>query len=64
VGLIPWEVLPQYVSSYLSEAGIEFPERFLRFRPHCMEVGLHTMLLVSAGKVHGELSIDLFPGMH
>jgi hypothetical protein len=41
-------------STYLGEAGDEGPEGFPGLLPHSMEVGLHAMLLVCAGEVHGE----------
>jgi hypothetical protein len=31
--------------------------------PHCMEVGLHTVLLVSTGEVRHELRTEFFPGV-
>jgi hypothetical protein len=31
--------------------------------PHCVEVGLHTMLLVSAGEVRYEPHAELFLGV-
>jgi hypothetical protein len=52
-----------YSPSYLGEAGDEGPESFPGFLPHCMEVCLHTMLLVSASEVHGEPRAELFPGV-
>jgi hypothetical protein len=53
----------RYRTSYLSEAGDELPEGFPGFLPHCMEVGLHTVLLVSTGEVRHEPRIELFPGV-
>jgi hypothetical protein len=44
----------RYGAPYLGEAGDEGPESFPGFLPHCMEVSLHTMLLISASEVHGE----------
>jgi hypothetical protein len=38
-----------YCPPYFSEAGDECLERLPRFLPYCMEVGLHAMLLLSAG---------------
>jgi hypothetical protein len=52
-----------YSPSYLSEAGDESPESFPGFLPHCMEVSLHTMLLISAGEVRCEPRAELFPGV-
>jgi hypothetical protein len=31
--------------------------------PHCMEVGLQAVLLVSTGKVRNEPRAELFPGV-
>jgi hypothetical protein len=31
--------------------------------PYCVEVGLHTVLLVSVGKVRNESRAELFPGV-
>jgi hypothetical protein len=53
----------RYSSSYLGEAGDERPESFPGFLPHCMEVSLHAMLLISAGEVHCEPRTELFPGV-
>jgi hypothetical protein len=53
----------RYSPSYLGEAGYESPESFLGFLPHCMEVSLHAMLLISAGEVCYEPRIELFPGV-
>jgi hypothetical protein len=48
-----------YSPSYLGEAGDEGPESFPGFLPHCMEVSLHAMLLISAGEVRCEPRIEL-----
>jgi hypothetical protein len=53
----------RYSTSHLSEAGDERPESLLGLLPHRMEVGLHTMLLVSTGKVRNEPCAELFPGV-
>jgi hypothetical protein len=53
----------RYGSLYLGEVGDEDPEGFLGFLPHCMEVGLHAMLLISVGEVGNELPTELFPGV-
>jgi hypothetical protein len=53
----------RYHTSYLGEAGDELPESFPGLLPHRMEVGLHTVLLVSTGKVHNEPRAELFPGV-
>jgi hypothetical protein len=49
--------------SYLGEAGDELPEGLPWLLPHCMEVGLHTVLLVSTGEVRHEPRIEFFPGV-
>jgi hypothetical protein len=38
----------RYSTSHLGEAGDERPESLPGLLPYCVEVGLHTMLLVSA----------------
>jgi hypothetical protein len=53
----------RYSTSHLGEAGDKRPESLLRFLPHCVEVGLHAVLLVSAGKVRCEPRAELFPGI-
>jgi hypothetical protein len=53
----------RYGASYLGEAGDEGPEGFLGLLPHCVEVGLHAMLLVSAGEVCCEPRAELFLGV-
>jgi hypothetical protein len=53
----------RYSPSYLSEAGDESPESFAGFLPHCMEVSLHAMLLISAGEVRCEPRTELFLGV-
>jgi hypothetical protein len=53
----------RYRTSYLGEAGDEFLEGFPGLLPHCMEVGLHTVLLVSTGKVRHEPRTEFFPGV-
>jgi hypothetical protein len=52
-----------YSPSYLSEAEDESPESFPGFLPHCMEVSLHAMLLISVGEVRCEPRAELFPGV-
>jgi hypothetical protein len=52
----------RYGASYLAEAGDEGPKGFPGLLPHCMEVRLHVMLLVSAGEVRGEPRTELFLG--
>jgi len=49
-------------TSYFCEARDKGPERLSGFLPHCMEVGLHAMLLVSTGEVRRERRTELFPG--
>jgi hypothetical protein len=53
----------RYSAPYLSEAGDENPESFVGFLPHCMEVSLHAMLLVSTGEVRCEPRTELFLGV-
>jgi hypothetical protein len=52
-----------YSPLYLSETGDESPKSFPGFLPHCMEVSLHAMLLISAGEVRYEPQAELFPGV-
>jgi hypothetical protein len=52
-----------YSPSYLGEAGDEGPESFPGLLPHCMEVSLHAMLLISAGEVRCEPRAKHFPGV-
>ena len=49
---------------YLGEARDKCPEHLFGFLPHCIEVGLHTVLLVSTGEVRGEPRTELFPGLN
>jgi hypothetical protein len=51
-----------YSPSYLDEAGDEGPESFFGLLPHCMEVSLHAMPLISTGEVRCESRAELFPG--
>jgi hypothetical protein len=44
----------RYGTSHLGEAGDELLESLPRLLPHRMEVGLHTVLLVSTGEVRNE----------
>jgi hypothetical protein len=53
----------RYRTSYLGEAGDELLEGFPGLLPHYMEVGLHTVLLVSTGEVHHETRTEFFPGV-
>jgi hypothetical protein len=53
----------RYSTSHLGEAGDECPESLPGFLPHCMEVGLHAVLLVSAGEVRCEPRTELFLGI-
>jgi hypothetical protein len=41
----------RYSPSYLGEAGDESPESLPGFLPYCMEMTLHTMLLISTSEV-------------
>jgi hypothetical protein len=52
-----------YSSSYPSEAGDEGPESFPGLLPHCMEVSLHAMPLISTCEVCCEPRTELFPGV-
>jgi hypothetical protein len=52
-----------YSPSYLGEAGDEGPESFPGLLPHCVEVSLHAMLLVSADEVRCEPRTKLIPGV-
>jgi hypothetical protein len=53
----------RYSPSYLGEVGDESSESFPGFLPHCMEVSLHAMLLISTSKVCCEPCTELFPGV-
>ena len=53
----------RYHTSHLGEAGDELSEGFPGLLPYCMEVGLHTVLLVSTGEVRHEPRTELFPGV-
>jgi hypothetical protein len=53
----------RYSTSHLGEAGDEHPESLPRLLPYRVEVGLHTVLLVSAGEVRNEPRAELFPGV-
>jgi hypothetical protein len=52
-----------YGASYLGKAGEKRPEGFPGLQPHCVEVGLHAMLLISASEVRYEPRAELFPGV-
>jgi hypothetical protein len=53
----------RYSTSHLGEAGDKRPKSLPGFLPHCMEVGLHVVLLVSAGEVRCEPRAELFLGI-
>jgi hypothetical protein len=53
----------RYRTSQLGEAGDELLEGLPGLLPHRMEVGLHTVLLVSAGEVRHEPRTELFLGV-
>jgi hypothetical protein len=53
----------RYSTSHLGEAGDERLESLPGLLPYRMEVGLHTVLLVSAGKIRNEPRAELFPGV-
>jgi hypothetical protein len=56
-------MVPTYGTSHLGEAGDKILESLPGFLPHGMEVGLHTVLLVSAGEVRNEPRAELLPGV-
>jgi hypothetical protein len=47
----------------IGNAGDKRPESLPGFLPHCVEVGLHAVLLVSAGEVRCEPRAEIFPGI-
>jgi hypothetical protein len=53
----------RYSTSHLGEAGDKCPESFSWLLPHCVKVGLHAVLLVSAGEVRCQPCAELFPGV-
>jgi hypothetical protein len=53
----------RYSTSHLGEAGDERPESLPGLLPHRVEVGLHTVMLVSTGKVRNEPCVELFLGV-
>jgi hypothetical protein len=53
-----------YSSSYPGEAGDEGPESFPGLLPHCMEVSLQAMPLISTGEVRCEPRAELFLGVY
>jgi hypothetical protein len=53
----------RYNISHLGEAGDELLESLPGLLPHRMEVGLHTVLLVSTGEVRNEPRAELFLGV-
>jgi hypothetical protein len=53
----------RYHTSHLGEAGDGLPEGLPGLLPHCMEVGLHAVLLVSTGEVRHEPRTEFFPGV-
>jgi hypothetical protein len=53
----------RYSPSYLGEAGDKSPESLPGFLPHCMEMSLHAMLLISIGEVCCEPCTELFLGV-
>jgi hypothetical protein len=53
----------RYRTSHLGEAGDELLEGHPGLLPHCMEVDLHTVLLVSTGKVRHEPRTEFFLGV-
>jgi hypothetical protein len=53
----------RYSTSHLGEAEDERLEGLPVLLRHCVEVGFHTVLLVSAGEVRKEPRAELFPGV-
>jgi hypothetical protein len=53
----------RYRTSHLGEAGDELPEGLPWLLPHCMEVGLHSALLVSTSEVRHEPRTEFFLGV-
>jgi hypothetical protein len=53
----------RYSPLYLGETGDESPKSLSGFLPHCMEMSLHAMLLVSTGEVRCEPCTELFLGV-
>jgi hypothetical protein len=53
-----------YSPSYPGEAGDKGPESFPGLLPHCMEVSLHAMSLISTGEVRYKPLAELFPGVY
>jgi hypothetical protein len=53
----------RYSTSHLGEARDELLESLPGLLPHRMEVGLHTVLLVSTGEVRNEPCAELFIGV-
>jgi hypothetical protein len=51
------------VPPYLGEAGDESPKSLPGFLPHCMEMSLHAMLLISTSEVRYETCTKLFLGV-
>jgi hypothetical protein len=53
----------RYNPPYLGEAADESPESLPEFLPQCMEMSLHTMLLISTGEVCCKPRTELLPGV-
>jgi hypothetical protein len=53
----------RYSTAHLGEAGDKRLESLPGFLPHCVEVGLHAVLLVSAGEVRCEPRAEFFLGI-
>jgi hypothetical protein len=53
----------RYSPPYLGETRDESPESLLGFLPHCMEMRLHAMLLISTSEVCCKPCTELFPGV-
>jgi hypothetical protein len=54
----------RYSTSHLGEAGDELLEGLPGLLPYRLKVGLHTVLLVSAGEVRNEPRAELLPGIY
>jgi hypothetical protein len=53
----------RYSTSHLGEAGDERLESLPGLLPYRVEVGLHSVVLVSAGEVCNEPRVELLPGV-
>jgi hypothetical protein len=53
----------RYSTLHLGEARDKRPESFSGLLPHCVEVGLHAVLLVSTSEVRCDPRAEFFPGV-